>query len=184
MLISFFESTKITTSCWTTVNRRTLNLLKRDTPCPKTRYDKTVGGAQSRLNQIPYPPDGWPTDWRTIIPKKFPTVLKVQNPRSGFPAWGPNKGTGNLHRSDLKGQWGLITRLPWNWGKQTSVLEGTNRTLQTQRLRGKERWLHRKLNQNCLLVLEGLLWRWVGLAGAYHRDRGTSSSCFGRSLLE
>ena len=33
-----------------------------------------------------------------------------------------------------------------DWGKQIPVLEGTNKTLCAQRIRGKEQWFHRKLN--------------------------------------
>ena len=49
------------------------------------------------------------------------------------------------------------------------VLEGTNRILHIPRPRREEQWRHRRLNQNYLLVLEGLLWR-HGSAGAHHRD--------------
>ena len=43
----------------------------------------------------------------------------------------------------------------------------------------------RKLIQNYWLVLEGLLWSW-GLAGAHHRDGGTSleRSPLAKTLLE
>ena len=46
------------------------------------------------------------------------TVMKVQNPKSGYPAWGPDKGTENPRESDLEGQRDLTTRLPQDWGKQ------------------------------------------------------------------
>ena len=64
-------------------------------------------------------------------------------------------------------------RLPQEWGKQTPALEGTNKTLDTPRLRGKEQRLNRKWNKNYLLVLEDLLledllWGW-GLAATHHR---------------
>ena len=58
---------------------------------------------------------------------------------------------------------------------ETPVLKGTNKILRAPRPRGKEQWLHRRLNQNYMLVLEGLLWR-HGLAGASHRDRDTGSN--------
>ena len=51
---------------------------------------------------------------------------------------------------------------PQTWKAQKKTLP---------RRRGKEQWLHRKLNQNYLLVLEGLLWR-RGSAGAHCRDGG------------
>ena len=65
---------------------------------------------------------------------------------------------------------------------ETPVLEGTSKILQAPRSRGKEQWLHRKLYKNCLLVMEGLLWR-HGLAGPHHRDEGTGSCCLGRPPL-
>ena len=36
---------------------------------------------------------GQPTNWRTVIPKELPTVVKILSPTSGFVAWGSNKGT-------------------------------------------------------------------------------------------
>ena len=65
---------------------------------------------------------------------------------------------------------------------ETPVLEGTNQTLSAPSLREIEQWLHRKLNQSYLLMLEGLLWR-CGSAGAQHKVLGFGSSCLGRSLL-
>ena len=57
----------------------------------------------------------------------------------------------------------------WFPGKQTPVLQGTNKTFCAPRLRRKE-WPHRRLNQNYLLVLDGFLWGRHGLAGAHHRN--------------
>ena len=100
---------------------------------------------------------------------------------SGSPAWGPNKQTGNI-----QGIW------PWRPAvfdhrtstglgeTETPVLEGTNKSLCALSLRGREQWDHRRLNQNYLLVLEGLLWRHVS-AGDYHRDGDTGNISLGRS---
>ena len=43
-------------------------------------HSKMVGGAQSQKIQIPYPPVEWPTDWRTIIPKKFSYFCEGSEP--------------------------------------------------------------------------------------------------------
>ena len=61
--------------------------------------------------------------------------MKVQNPPQAFQPGDPTKKRGIPRESDLEGQWDLITRLPQGWGKQTPVLEGTNKILQatTQR---------------------------------------------------
>ena len=83
--------------------------------------------------------------------------MKVLNPTSGFPAWGSEKGTGNPQ--------GI-----WPWGPaefdykpsrglsetETPVLEGTQKNLHASKPIAKEQWPHRRLNQNYLLVLEGL----------------------------
>ena len=106
--------------------------------------------------------------------------MKVLNPTSGFSAWGSNKGTGNL-----KGIWpwrpvGFDYRTSTGLGEtETPVLESTNKILCIPRPREKQKWPHRRLNQNYLLVLEGLLWS-CGSAGAHRR---ASSSSPGRSAL-
>ena len=48
--------------------------------------------------------------------------------------------------------------------------------------RRKEQWLHRRLNQNYLLVLEGLLQR-RGVAVAHHGDKDTGSRSSGKYSL-
>jgi len=64
--------------------------------------------------------------------------VKVLSPTSGFPAWGPTKGLRIPRDSDLEGQKNLIIGLPRDWGKQTSLLEDTNKVLHAPRPRGKE----------------------------------------------
>ena len=56
----------------------------------------------------------------------------------------PTKGLGIPRESGLEGQWDLIRGLPEYWGKQTPVLEGTNKILHAPRPRGEEPWPHRK----------------------------------------
>ena len=63
---------------------------------------------------------------------------------------------------------------------ETLILEGTKKILLAPTPRGKQQWPNRWLNQNYLLVLDGLLWR-RGLAGAHHRDQGPGSISLGRS---
>ena len=104
--------------------------------------------------------------------------MKVLNPMSGFPAWGYNKGTGNSQGIWPWSPGGFDYRTSTGLGEtETPVLEDTNKTLHAPRLRGKEQWLHRKLNQNHLLVLEGLLWR-CGSAGTHHRMRELEASAW------
>ena len=44
------ENTRITTTCWTVIDRKTLELTKKHTPHPKQRrsHNETVGGAESQ----------------------------------------------------------------------------------------------------------------------------------------
>ena len=100
--------------------------------------------------------------------------MKVQNPKSGYPAWGPDKGTGNPRESDLEGQRDLTTRAPLG-ETGTPVLEGTHKTLHAPRLRGKGQRPHRRLRQNYLHVLKGLLWR-LGSAEAHRRGGGMAAA--------
>ena len=147
-------------------------------------YSDMVGEVQSLQNQIQYLQGGWPSNWRTMIPKKFSHRCKGSEPHVRLPNLGSDKGMRNPlgiwpwrpERFDFRISGGL-------GGTETPLLEGSNKTLCTPRLRGKEQWLHRRWNQSYLLVvLEGLLWR-HGLAGAQHRDRGTGSSSLEKSHL-
>ena len=175
-LSSSCKNTKAATSYWITTNRRMLEPTKKETPHPKTRSSETAGGVRSRQNQIPHPPVSDPqTREQQSYQRSSPTVVKVLNPRPGFPAWGFNKGIGYPQRIWPWRPASLIIELPQAWEKQISFLEDTNKIFHTPRPRGKEQWPHRRPNQNYLLVLEGLLWR-RGSAGAHHRDRGTGSS--------
>ena len=96
--------------------------------------------------------------------------MKFLNPMSSFQPGDPTKGLG------IPRETGLDYRTSRGLGEtETPILEGTNKILNTPRPRGEEQWPQRRLNQNYLLVLEGLLWR-CGLARAYHRCWGTQSS--------
>ena len=128
---------------------------------------------QSWQNQIPYPLHRWPTQWRIEIPKKVSIAVKVLNSTSGFPAWGSDRGTGNQQGIWPWGPAGFDYRTPRGLAEtETPDLEAINKILLSSRPRGEEHWPHRRLNQNHLLALEGLLWR-CGPAGAHYRDRGT-----------
>ena len=111
-----------------------------------------------KLNLIPI--SLWTTDWRTIIPTQFSQFCEGSNPTSGFPAWGSDKA----RESGVEGQWDLIIGFPEDWEKQRLQYGGPHFACTKTQRRGAG--THRKLNQNYLLVLEGLLWRhW--LAGAH-----------------
>ena len=69
--------------------------------------------------------------------RSSPTVVKVLAPRSGFPAWGSGKGTGNPQERDLEGQWDFITGLPQAWGDQAPTLGGHKQNLARTRPPGQ-----------------------------------------------
>ena len=48
-LISSCKSTKIITSCWTTIDRRTLKHTKKDTPCPKAKNKLQPDGRRGTI---------------------------------------------------------------------------------------------------------------------------------------
>ena len=128
-------------------------------------HSKMVRGAQSWQNQISYPLVGWSTGQRTIIPKKFSTVVKVLNPMPDFQAWGSDKRTETHQGIWPWGPAGFDYRTSRGLGEtETPLLQGTNKILHAPRPRGEEQWPQRRLNQNYLLMLDGLLWR-SGLAG-------------------
>ena len=90
--------------------------------------------------------------------KGSPTVLNVLSPMSDFPSWGPGKEV-----MKPQGLWpwrpvGFDYRNPAGLGEtETSFLMDTNKILWPWGPRRKEQWPHRRLNQTCLLVLEGKL---------------------------
>ena len=163
----------LTGECW--------NPPKKDTPHPKAKKKLQWDSKQCEITIKSNP---LPTRQVThrLENNKIKEVLLLWRFWTLHQASHPEelaKGLGIPRESDLEAQQDLIRGLPQYWGKQTLALEGTNKILCTLRHRGKEQWPHRRLNQNHLLVLEGLLWR-CGSAGAHHR---ASSSSPGRSPL-
>ena len=109
------------------------------------------------------------------------TVAKALGPMSDFLTWGSSKGTGNNQRIQLWRSVNLITEHPQGLGKQI-LLGGTNKTLRAPGTTGKEQWPHKRLNQTCLQVSEGLLQRY-GLVVTCWRDTGTGNSSTRRPML-
>ena len=99
---------------------------------------------------------------------------------SGFPAWGSSSGRRNSQRIRLWRQARFDCRTSTGLGKiETPLLEGTHKVLCASGPRGKEQWPHRRLNQNYLLVMEGLLQR-RGMAVAHRGDKDTGSRSSGK----
>ena len=122
-----------------------------------------------------------PTSWVTHRPKNNNTkeylelFWRFRTPHQAFQPGDLTKVLGIPRESGLEGRQDLLIELPEDWGKQTPVLEGTNKILHAPRPRGKEQWHDGRLSENYLLVLEGLLWRY-GSTGSHHRDGGTGRS--------
>ena len=100
-------------------------------------HSKMVVGVQTQQNQIPYPPGGWPTDWRTIIPKKFSHYCKHSRLHIRL----HNLGVRQRDR-EFPGIW-LWRAAGFHYRTSTGLreqrlLEGINKTLYTQGPRGKE----------------------------------------------
>ena len=92
-LISSCKSIKIATSYWTTIYRRFFRghqgTHQKKIPHVQRQWrnhSEMVGGAQSQWNQIPYPSGGWPTNWRTIIPKNFLHCFESSEPHIRLPS--------------------------------------------------------------------------------------------------
>ena len=88
-----------------------------------------------------------PLSWR------FSTPRQVSQPRDLKKDW---ESPGNMTLK-TSGIW--LQDFTGLEETETPVSEGTNKTLPTPRSREKEQWPHRRLNQNCLVVLKDLLWR-------------------------
>ena len=97
------------------------------------------------------------------MPKSYPTVMKLPNTTSGFPAWGSDKGTRNPQGLWPQRPVGFDYRTSTGLGETWSpVLEGTNKILHEQRPR-RGRVIPLETEPNYLIVLESLLWSQQGL---------------------
>ena len=169
LLISSCESTKIsqpdveqppTGACWNLPKKRYPTSKNKEEDAAKWLQEHNHDKIKSHTHQV--------GDWKPgeQYQRSSPTVSKVLNPTSGFPAWGSDKEMVLPRESGLEGQWDLITRLPQDWGK---------RRLQSWRAKTKP-FIHEDPEErdsdptgDYLLVLEGLQRR-RSLAEAHHRD--------------
>ena len=181
------ESTGITTNCWTIIDRRTLELTKKDTPHPKTKekpqWDGRRGAITMKSNPIT---TGWVTHkLENTYTLKSTHWSEGSEPHvtSGFPTWESGNRRGNSQRIRLWRLAGFDCRTSTGLGEtETPLLEGTHKVVCTSGPRGKEEWPHRRLNQTSLLVLGGLLQR-RGVAVAHCEDKDTGSISSGKYSL-
>ena len=139
------ESTRITTNCWTIIDRKTLELTKKYTPHPKTKekpqWDGRRGAITIKSNPITA---GWVT--HKLDHRSPPTGVKVLSPTSGFPTCGSGNGRRNSQRIRPWSLVGFYCRTSTGLGeKETPLLEGTQKVVcrSEERRVGKEcrsRW--------------------------------------------
>ena len=166
------KSTRITTNCWTVIERKTLELTKKDTLHPKTKekpqWDGRRGAITIKSNPITtrwvthklennYTMEVHPLEWR------FWALCQASQPG------GPAMGGGIPRESDVEG-WQDLNSGPWmqdfdsvSGGNRDSTLG--DHTQSSVRIRTQGEGAVR-LNQTCVLVLEGLLKRLGGGCGS------------------
>ena len=130
-----------------------------------------------------------PARWVT---HKLETNYTTEVPPQDWRSWAPCQasqlgclamGRGAPRESGFEGQWGLIAGIPQDWGKQKLHSWRAHSWSSAHKDPGKKQWLHKRLGQTYLLVLEGLLQRW-GVAVAHCRDKDTCSGSAGKYSLE
>ena len=179
------ENTRITTSCWTIINRKTLELIKKDTPQPKTKekpqWDSTRGAITAKSNPITagwvthrlentYTTEVHPLEWRFWAPRQVPN-LGVWKREEEF-----------LENQTLKASGIWLQDFNRTGGNRDSTLGGHTQSSVRTGTQRKEQWPQGRLNQTYLLVLEGLLQR-LAVAVAHHRDKDTGSRSCGKYSL-
>ena len=159
------ESMGIKTNCWTIIDRKTLELTKKDTPHPKTKdkpqWDGRRGAITIKSNPITA---GWVTHKleNTYTTEVHP-LERMFCPHVGLPNLGVRQWEYKfLENQTLKASGIGLQDLDRTGGNRDSTLGGHTQSSVHTETQGKEQWPHRRLNQTYLLVLEGLLQRQDG----------------------
>ena len=114
---------------------------KKDTSYPKTKKKPQQDGGRDTIKiKSNLLPAVWVTHKLENYTTKevLPFLGRFQTPHQGSQPGDPTMGLGIPSKSDLEDQWELTIGLPQDWGKQTPVLDGTNKILCAPRPRGKE----------------------------------------------
>ena len=115
------KNTRITTSCWKIIERKTLELTKKDTPHRKTRenpqWDDRTGAITVKSNPMTA---GWVTHRLvyTYTTEVHPLEWRFWAPRQASQPGGLAMGGGIRRESDFEAYWELIAGLRQDWGKQ------------------------------------------------------------------
>ena len=111
-LISSCKSTKIATSCSTTINRRTLEHTKKRYPHPKTKKPRQREGHNPNKIKSHTHQGGNPETGEQLYQRGSPTCGGSE-PHIRLSSLGNlTKGLGIPRESDLEGQWNLIIGPP------------------------------------------------------------------------
>ena len=135
-----------------------------------------------------------PARWVT---HKLETNYTTEVPPQDWRSWAPCQasqlgclamGRGAPRESGFESQWGLITGIPEDWGKQKLHSWRVHTLSMWTRSQGVKQWPHKRQGQDYLLLLEDPLWRWeAALAHCGDKDTGSDSSgeySFAWALLE
>ena len=186
MLTPSCKSTGITTNCWTIIDRKTLELTKKDTWLPKTKEKPQWDGRRGAITIKSIPiTAGWVTHKleNTYITEFHPLEWRFWASHQASQPGGSGNGRRNSQRIRLWSLVGFDCRTSTGLGEtETPLWEGTHKVMCASGPREKEQWPHRRLNQTYLLVLEGLLQRW-GVAVAHRGDKDTGSRSSGKYSL-
>ena len=179
------KNTGITTNCWTVIDRKTLELTKKDTPHPKTKekpqWDGRRGAITIKSNPITarwvthklentYTTEVHSLEWRFWA--------RYQASKSRVQQWEEEF----LENQTLKVSGIWLQDFDRTGGNRDWTLGGHTQGNVCIGTQGKEQWPDRRLNQNYLLVLEGLLQR-RGLALSHRGEKDTGSRSSGKYSL-
>ena len=175
------ENTRITPSCWTIVDRKTLEFTKKDTPHPKTKERPQWGGRRGAITVKSNPiTGGWVIHRLENAYTKKSThwsegsELQVRLCNLGVRQWEEEF----LENQTLKASEIWLQDFGRTGGNTDSTLGGHTKSSVHIGTQGKQQWPHRKMNQTYLLVLEGLPQR-QGTAVAHQGTRTLAAEVLG-----
>ena len=114
------ESTIIKTNCWTIINRKTLEVTKKDTPHTKTKEKPQWDGRRGTITISNPITAGWVTHKleNTYTTEVHPLEWRFWAPYQASQPGGPATGGGIPRESDFEGYRDLISGLWQDRGKQ------------------------------------------------------------------
>ena len=163
LLVANILLKKLTTCCWTSVERRMLNPIKKRYPLYKGKGE--ASGMKSHLASSPIPARQTLRGLKQTLCKPRPKI--PQRPRQNCVWVSPEEVQVSSGRPQGQGLWEQHTwvwhkpsyrrspstlpqelpELMQDWGK--SLSEGTNKTLCVPGPRRKQQWSHKRLTQSC-----------------------------------